>query len=455
MATGPHIHWHEGLFLQPHHMQALQARLSAQIVDERRLDWAYSYGLIEARLSPDALENMSVRFDRLRAIMPSGVEVCVPESADLPPLDIKRAYAAGSGSLVVGLAVPLYQPARGNVIDRGTSEDGRVKRMFRVAEVKAFDENTGDNPQAMLVRKVNARLVLEGDDTSEMEVMPILRIARSADEAAGAPKPDGSYVPPCLLLGASPSLRALARDLGNHLEAVRKETALKLGTGGYSIENLRGPQIEQLLRLRTLNVYAGSVPALAALPSLTPFEYYLELRRALGELASLYPDRDPWEAPRYDHDNPAASITELDRKIRQLSRGAVQKKFLSVRFERDGTVMAATLADEHLTQPTDYFLAIQTKMDPAALGRLVEDADKFKFMPKSMWRMNLFGVKLVEERHPPFELPSKVGLHYFRLARGESERMWERIKSEKAAAVRWPDLEPLDFSEMSLYMTLP
>lgn len=433
----------------------MQQRIADQFVSERRLGWAYPYGLIESRLSSDALENMLVRFDRLKAVMPSGVEVNVPDGAELPPLDIKKAYAASAGSFVVGLGVPMYQASRANTIERGNDSDARIKRQFRVAEVQRFDENTGENSQPMLVRRVNARLVLDGDDVTDMEVMPILRVMHSTEDEGGAPRADPSYVPPCLLLSGSPTLRVLIRDLGNQIEAARKELALKLGGPGYTLENIRGPQIEQMMRLRTLNKHAASFPILAQAPGVTPLEVYLAQRELLGELAALYPDRDPWDAPKYDHDNPSASISDLDRKIRMLLRGAVQKKFLSVQLQREGNIMIASLTDEHLTQPNDYFLAIQTKMDAGALAAFVENGDKFKFMPKSMWKVNAWGVKLVEERHPPMELPSKVGLHYFRLSRGESERMWERVKTEKAVSVRWPDLEPLDFTDMTIYMTIP
>ena len=82
------VHWAEGLFLQPHHLQAMQRYILENFTRERRLYWSYPYGVIEAKVSDDQLENMRVSFDRLRAIMPSGLEVNVPDNAHLPSLDI-------------------------------------------------------------------------------------------------------------------------------------------------------------------------------------------------------------------------------------------------------------------------------------------------------------------------------------------------------------------------------
>jgi type VI secretion system protein ImpJ len=465
------IHWHEGLFLQPHHLQTMQRDLAETSARERRLSWPYPYGLIDLRISTDALENMLVRIDRLRAIMPSGLEIDVPGNADIPALDIKRVFQASSGSFTVSLAVPLWQAQRANTVEptpaqggggaahRAVAEEARIKRLYRVAEITRPDENTGENPQPVIVRRYNARLVVEGDDTSDMEVLPLVRIIHAAQEST-VPRPDPSFVPPCLVIGGSPTLRNLLRDLGAAVEASRKELVNQMTRGGFVPENLRGPQLMQLLRLRTLNKFAARLPVLVAGGttgggSITPYQAYLELRELQGELAALSPDRDPFEAPRYDHDNPGVVFEELDRRIRPLLRGDIQKKFLQVPFTRQDGVLAATLTDEHLTQPNGYFIGIRTKMDPTQLGKLVEDQDRFKLMPRSMIKLNIYGIKLVEERHPPMEMPSSIDLHYFRVDIGESKKMWERMTGEKAMAIRWPENENFEYQDVSLYMTVP
>lgn len=450
------VHWHEGLFLQPHHLQVTARQGEERFGRERRLGWSHPYGVVDMKLSVDSLENLTVRFERLRAVMPSGLEVDVPETTDLPGLDIKKIFAGTSGAFTVSLAVPLWQAARGNTVDPSSGAAGsQVKRLYNVSEATRPDENTGENKQAMLVRRVNARLVVEGDDVSDMEVLPLVRIAHATGDDIGRPQQDKTYVPPCLVLGGSGALLNLVRDLGNQLETTRREGVIELTRGGFSIENLRGIQYEQMLRLRTLNVYAARVASLAGVPGVTPFEMYLEMRGCLGELAALSPDRDPWEAPKYDHDNPGIAIFELDRKIRQLLARGTVAKFVKVAFAKDGAVLAANLEDKHITQPNEYFLGIKTKMDPMELAKLVEDADKFKLMPRSMERLMIYGVRLAEERHPPYELPAQVGLNYFRLLRAESKSMWERIAAEKKVAIRWPENEKFEFTEVHLYMTVP
>src|SRR4051812_30740477 len=313
-----HVHWHEGLFLQPHHLQALQRQMLSLLASERRVRTPYPYGVVEARLSADALENMLVQFDRLRVIMPSGLEVSVPDNADLPALDIKQAFASGSGGFTVSLGVPLWYASRANAVDQnGGGGDGwRTKRLYRITEVTSPDENTGENPQPVLVRRVNARLMLDNDDPTDLEVLPLIRIAHGTGEAVGLPRQDPAYVPACFVLSGSAALRESVRDLANQVEASRKELVIQLTRAGFSVDTMRGVQFEQMLRRKPLTRSSARLPSLVLAPGITPFEMYLELRELLAELSALRPERDLFEAPRYDHDNPAVAFADLSSKIR-------------------------------------------------------------------------------------------------------------------------------------------
>jgi type VI secretion system protein ImpJ len=435
----------------------MQRDIVERFIQERRLGLSYPYGVIEARISDDELENMRVSFDRLRAIMPSGLEVDVPDNTNLPSLDIKEAFASSSSPLTVSLGVPLWSPSRGNVIEKGPGEDWRAKRTYRLAEIERPDENTGDNPQPIYVRQINARLLLNNDDRSDLEVLPLIRIVRGVSEDIELPRRDPAFIPPCLVINASPVLRELVRDLVNQVVASRNELVVQINRGGFSIENMRGVQFEQILRLRTLNRFSAHLgPLIKAPGGVTPFGMYLILRQLLAELTALRPDRDQFEVADYDHDNPAIAFNELSAKIRGLLKGVVRARFLKVAFtmNQEQKILLATLSDEALSLPNEYFLAIKTKQDPSELAKLVLDRDKFKLMPQSLASQRIFGVQLAQELYPPVELPAQIGLHYFRLMRGESARLWERITQEKSIAVRWPGIESSDF-EVTLYMTVP
>lgn len=450
------VHWHEGLFLQPHHLQAMQRQMLTRLTTERRLAWSYPYGVIEARLSTDELENMRLRFDRLHAIMPSGLEIIIPDNADLPALDIEEMFNASTAPFTVSLAVPLWWAKRANAFEIGGEADWRVKRLFRVTETDSADENTGDNKQTLIMRRINARLLFPDDDRSDMETLPLLRIMHAAGEESGVPRLDASFIPPCMLLSGSAVLRETLRDLTNQVEAARKEAVQLLTRGGFNPEALRGVLVPQIMRLQTLNQYAGRLGSLVHAPGgVSPFDMYLELRGLLGELAALVPDVDPFEAPKYDHDNPAVAFLTICDRIRTLLRGEGASTWIRVLFSMESGVYVAALEDKHFDGPNEYFLGIKTRRDPRELAKLVEDQDEFKLIATSMARTRVRGVRLQEERHPPMQLPAQVGLHYFRLLRPESQRMWEKIRSEHSLAVNFQGVDSSGFDEVGLYMTVP
>ena len=250
---GP-VHWHEGLFLQPHHLQAMQHHLLERFGSERRLGAIHSHGVVDMKLSADALENMLVRFDRLRVVMPSGVEVNFPENAELPSLDIKAAFEASSNAFTVSLAIPLWYQTRANSVDAaagntgGSGDRARGKRIYKVAEEQRTDENTGENQQPMMIRKINARLILDDDDHTDLETVPLLRIAHATGQDVGTARQEPTYIPPCLLIGGSASLREKLRDLTNQVQASRSTLVQQITAGGFSVDAMRGVQFEQAMR---------------------------------------------------------------------------------------------------------------------------------------------------------------------------------------------------------------
>ena len=117
MSTTPQIHWHEGLFLQPHHLQRFQKNIVDQFGFERRLGWTYGYGVIDAKLSHDDLQNQRLRFQKLKVVMPGGAVLSYPENTVLPSLDIRDAFSLNPKGFTVYLGLPHWFDARANTVE--------------------------------------------------------------------------------------------------------------------------------------------------------------------------------------------------------------------------------------------------------------------------------------------------------------------------------------------------
>ncbi len=451
MTTKGDVHWEEGLFLQQHHLQMAQRRSFEDRADDRRLSRPYPYGIVEIELSPDELRNMVVRFTALRVVMPSGVIIDHPNNTEIPPLDISEAFQSSPGGLDLSLALPNWYPARGNSLAFGPNEDRREKRLFRVREVERHDENTGESPQMVRVREFNARVLLPDEDPTDLEVLPLLRIVQGAGQDVGLPREDPQHVAATYAMRGSRRLSSMVRDLSNSMQASRRSLVSQMTRGGWSIDTMRGVQFEQMFRLRTLSKYGKRLENLLNAQVVTPFDMYLDLVELLGELAALHPDNDQYGVPEYDHDAPMVCFAETIDRIRALLVGSVAPNFVKVDFAKSGPVYEAELTDDHFTKAREYFLAVKSGEDAVQLAKLVTDDDTFKLMPGSMTGRAVRGVKLIEERHPPMQLPVDPSVQFFRLATADSMRAWDRIKNDKKMTAQWPDSEVSDMS-LTLYM---
>jgi type VI secretion system ImpJ/VasE family protein len=448
-----HVHWHEGLFLQPHHLQTMQRQLQTEIRAARSLFNPYCFGVVEGRLSQDDLADGRIRFERLRAIMPSGQEVFFPGEANLPARDIREELARGSGPLEVLLAVPLWVKNRANAFRQGASTDSRIKLLYIPEESPEIpDENTGDNPQPLCLRKINARVVFKGEDLSDMEFLPLLRVMRATGEEVGKPRPDPEFVPPSLLLRSSPTLHDMVRELVAQLNASREQLRIKVNTGGLGLEM----KWELTMRLMALNRYCGSLTGIMEEGVIPPFTLYLELRELLGELLALHPGENLFDCQPYNHTDPLPVFKELDRKIRNEIRVS-RAEPLHVAFAVGGPgLMRAALEPQHFEKPTGYYLGIKTRVDRTKLAIYFSDANKFKMMPRSMEQVAIFGVELKEENYPPLDLPAENDLHYFRIVTTSNPRRWDQVKKDMAISLVWNNAEfDLADAAFTLYMTLP
>ena len=62
--TARAVHWHEGMFLRPHHFQALQRHWSYQSQRNDKLDHYYNWGVRHIELDRDALARMHADYVR-------------------------------------------------------------------------------------------------------------------------------------------------------------------------------------------------------------------------------------------------------------------------------------------------------------------------------------------------------------------------------------------------------
>jgi len=228
----------------------------------------------------------------------------------------------------------------------------------------------------------------------------------------------------------------------------------RAATGGHGLE----VKWELTLKLLILNRYSSILPSLVEEGNVPPFEVYLLLRELLGELLALAPDKTIFDCEPYNHLDPLPCFKELDQKIRSLIIVTKGNPPLRLPFEGTPGKLRATLEQQHFDRPTGYYLGIQVPagLDRTKLTLYVCDGNKFKFMPKSMEDMAIFGLELKEETYPPLDLPALGNQYYYRLVPTSNQRRWDQVKQDKAASLVWNNADfNLSEATFTLFMTLP
>src|SRR5215813_273615 len=118
------IHWHEGMFLRPHHFQAAQRYWSYQTSLGDKWDLHYNWGLRAIDLDLDGLANFRFVVRSLKARLTDGTLISIPEDGVLPPVDLKLAFEREANTTAF-LAVPVMRLGRANVPGAGTKDGTR------------------------------------------------------------------------------------------------------------------------------------------------------------------------------------------------------------------------------------------------------------------------------------------------------------------------------------------
>ena len=435
------IHWHDGLFVLQHHLQGLQRSMNARDAGNRSLAMRHPWGILEMAHQEDALSEGMISFRKLKAIMPSGQFVDVPYSADLEPLRVSDAIKTAPSGVRVMLAVPNWTPTGANMADEN-SVDGAGR--WKVDSIEARDENDGSDPEQILVRRLNARLVLENNVPAGMEVLPLVRVNSNRQNDNFSISLDASYAPPSIRCEASTSLMSLGGELAARLSMAREEHLAFLSRGGYEVDRLAGQQVEWMLRLQAIS---SSLPRLSDsvwLAGASPYDLYHELRQLLGQLAPLRPSRDLYEVPAYDHLDPLPALSELQLRIRNLVFDSGLGSFMTINFApiasgNNDIRMDARLEDKHFVKGKGFYLAVDSDEagDTSGIVEFILNSNGFKLLPTSQATSRIRGLKLVEDRFPPLSLPAKPGRVFFRIDEAASSSTWSAVREERGVSAVW------------------
>lgn len=435
--TARFVHWHEGMFLRPHHFQASFRQAAERANRSEKWDSYFNWGLRSIDLDLDALANYRVVVRRLEARLRDGTAVSIPEDGNLPVLDLKGAFERGN-TVTILLAVPLLNLNRANVSE-SQSADG-VRYVLDVQKLE--DENTGVNPQQIKVRLLNLKLLLSMQDHTGYEVLPIARIEKSP-KAEATPQLDETYIPPLLacdawsILSAS-IIQAIHDRVGKKIELL----ATQVVSRGISFDSQAQGDPLIFAQLRELNEIYAMFGVLAYVQGLHPLPMYVELCRIIGQLAIFGGTRRPPELPRYDHDDLGSCFYQVKNHIDALLNIFVEPEYKERPFIGAGLRMQVSLEPIWLESVWQMYMGVQSQLDTEELIRLLTKAGELDMKigssdrVDSIFRLGLAGLRFTHSPGPPRALPTLPGLIYFQISRESQQAEWQNVQKSLTLAIR-------------------
>jgi len=432
------VHWSEGLFLQPHHLQAAERYWAEALQTSEQWDHAYEYGLRRLDFSHEAIANQQFQLNVCHARMKDGTLVSLDPGQELDRVDLKEAFAKES-VVRVFLAVPKMKMGRPNVAT-AAADQGKLRYLETRQTVQ--DESAGGNDQEIPFRELNVRLLLSTDDTAGYEILPVAQVQRAGEKAA-APQLDTGYIPPVLAIDAWPPLgrdivRAIYDILGRKIEVLGEQVVSR----GLTLANLEPGDLDRLLMLAELNAAYSTLGVLAFASGVHPLLAYTELVRIVGQLSIFSPERRPPEIPQYDHDDLARIFYWVKRQIETLLdyvRGPVYEQRY---FVGEGYGMRVSIESRWLEPDWQWYVGVHrgTLSDRDCLVMLSPGNLNWKLgssrQVEAMFQYGQVSLELKPLGQAPGALPRGSWL-YFEVTRGNAA--WKDVLETQTVAMRLQD----------------
>lgn len=435
------VHWHEGMFLRPHHFQAADrfaARVLAQNIQMIR--W-HGWGLERCVIDLDALGAFRLVVRNLEARFRDGTTVVLPDDAPSPDLDLKPAFLDRT-NLPVFLAIPKWRPGQPNLVTSTATTPAR----FKAVPLPVDDENTGVNPQPVSFRSPSVRVLLGEEDQSGYEVLPLCRLEKS-ERAEAVPKLATGFIPPLLACDAWPGLQAeILQQIYFRLNKKIEVLAAQVTSRGISFDSHSPGDAKRMYQLSQMNEGYSVLNHVAFSPGVHPADAYLELCRLVGQLAIFGAEARPPALPRYDHDDLGGCFWKVKQYLDALLGEVEDPAYQERPFIGAGLRMQVTLEPAWLESGWQMFLGVRAGVTSEECVRMLTRPERLGMKIGSSDRVDTIftkgqeGLRFTPCPRPPRDLPAPSAtppsMTYFEVSRDSATNEWSHVAKAKTLAIR-------------------
>ncbi len=427
--------WTEGLFLTPHHFQQWDRYYEELLSSRIRTLSPFSWGVEELEFNVEGIQNGVFEVLRCKAVLPDGLRLDIPE-IDAPPPSRKFApeFRPESERLSVYVGVPSLRPGAANLASDGEGSDAMVR--YRPREISLPDENTGENPQPMVLAAMNLRLLFGEDSIRDHVALKVAELKRTGE---GNVVLDETFIPPALFLSASKTLTDIVRRLFELLVAKSSTLSARRREQGQGLASFTTSETADFWLLHTVNSYMPLIMHFNQIQRLHPEQLYLAMARLAAELTTFVTNINPAELPKYYHNDLTRTFMELDLKLRSLLELVLPVRCVAIPLEhtRESLYVGRILDDRLFTQ-AEFYLGVSARMPETQLIERVPRKSKIASLDTINFLLGqaLPGITLHPVPVAPGPIPARMGFKYFRLEKLGA--YWNTISASRNICLYFP-----------------
>ena len=460
------VHWGQGAFLSPQHLQAqdLWQQAGRHALHLRLTPFPWGFEMLRVR--EDALASGVVDVERFALVTRDGERLLggtvdtAPGNARVPQRNIADLPVSSSDPIPVWLVFNRERALQG----LATRESGRLASRHALASDSLGDPYDPQAPEAevdFLLHQANIVTGLDENAEAIVRGSDSYKFAELVPAGPGKFKLSADYIPPTTAISASHNLarwtRAL-RDLlvsrGQDFAAVKRQRGIRAAS----------TSAQEVMRVLMMQTFARHIPLFqehARLGTVGAYAMYQDLRRLVAEFSVFSEDIGYFgelaarpresELPDYDHEDLRRcfriGFDRAEALIKALTVGAE----VGITLAYDGRFYRADLpANLFESDKTRFYLAFESEQKGADLFARLSRTGKIASMDEMPRLLSaaLFGLKIDLLPVPPEELPQKSpNTTYFLV--DTTHPFWQMIKNGRNIAV-FSDL-PSDSTVIKLF----
>ena len=434
MSWNAKVHWTEGLFLRPHHLQQADRYMETALEGRTRYLAPYPWGFADLEIDRDLAQQSKFGLRRAAGVMPDGGLFDFPAQSPTPAAIEVPETAAGQ---LVWLSLPARSDNAREVSPEKTENAARY-----IAGTETIIDSTSHLRIEEEMEVAYPRLAFEIRKTAKPGYVG-LPIARILEVHARTITFDEKFAPPVMICAAHPTVEGwldrVIGWIGNKLDELARYASDTTAGGGL--------QSADYLMLQMLNRQMPVLKHIRMLRSVHPERLYSEFLAIAGELATFATqERRARDYRAYAHDDLDGAFAPVMRDIQEFLSARLDRRAIRLELiERAHNVFISTIKDRTLFQNATLVLEVSARRP---LGEIQQNLPAYlKVGPNTKMNeivhANLPGVTLTHLPTPPPQIRAITDHVYFYLDR--TSPLWPEFSVATALGMHfagdWPELE--------------